>query len=60
MRHSFSSKAAFLFRELLDYTEGVETEWDLFKSAVVTSATASCDCKRVRGQIGSEKRTAKS
>ena len=58
MRHSFASKVASLFREFLDYTEDVETEWDLFKSAVITSAAASCGWKRVGGQMGSEKRTA--
>ena len=58
MRQTFASKVAFLFSELPDFTENVETEWDLFKSVVITSAAVSCGCKRVRGQIGSEKRTA--
>ena len=58
MRQTFASKVASLFRELPDYTEDVETEWDLFKSAVITSAADSCGCKRVGGQTGSEKRTA--
>ena len=58
MRHTFTSKVASLFRELPDFTEDVETELNLFKSAVITSATASCGCKRVGGQTGSEKRTA--
>ena len=58
VRHIFASKAASLFRELPGYTEDVETEWDLFKSAVITSAAAGCNCKRVGGQMGSEKRTA--
>ena len=30
----------------------------LFKSAVVTSAAASCGCKRMEGQMSSEKSTA--
>ena len=47
MRHTFASKVASLFRKLRDYTEDVKTEWDLFKSAVITSATASCGCKWV-------------
>ena len=47
--HTFASKVAFLFRELPDYTEDVETEWDLFISAVITSAAASCGCKCVGG-----------
>ena len=57
MRHTFASKVACLFRELPDYTEDVETEWDLFKSAVITSAAACCGCKCVGGQMGSEKKT---
>ena len=57
MRHTFASKIASQFRELLDYTEDVETEWDLFKLAVITSAADSCSCRRVEGQMGSEKRT---
>ena len=56
VRHTFASKVASLFRELPGYTEDVETEWDLFKSAVVTSATASCGCKREGGQMGSQKK----
>ena len=58
VRHTFASKVASLFRELPDYTEDVETRWDLFKSAVITSAAASCVCKHLGGQMGSEKRTA--
>ena len=58
VRHNFASKFAFLFRELPDYTEDIETEWDLFKSVVIISAAASCGCKRVGGQIGREKSTA--
>ena len=48
---------ASLFRELSDYTEDVEKKWDLFISAVITPAAASCGCKDVGGQMGSEKRT---
>ena len=58
MRHTFVSKAAFLLRELFDYTEDVETEWSLYKSTVITSAAASCGCKCVGGQMGCEKKTA--
>ena len=54
---TYASKAAFLLRELPDFTKDVETEWDLFKSAVITSAAAICSCKHVGGQTGSEKRT---
>ena len=52
------AKLPSLFRELPDYTEDVATEWNLFKSAVITSAAASCGCKRDGGQMSSEKRTA--
>ena len=38
MRPIFASKVAFLFRELPDYTEDIKTKWDLFESAVITSA----------------------
>ena len=58
MRHTFACKIVYLFRELPDYIEDIETEWDLFKSTVITSAAASCGCKCVGGQMGSEKRTA--
>ena len=40
MGHTFASKVASLFRELPDYTEDVETEWDLFKSAVIIPTAA--------------------
>ena len=58
MRHTFARKVAFLFRELSDYTEDIKLMaiMDLFKSAVIASAAASCDCKRVGGQLGSEKK----
>ena len=51
----FGKHSCFPVHEHLDFTEDVETGWDLFKSAVVTSAAANFDCK---GQTGSEKRTA--
>ena len=46
-----------LLRELPDSTENIEIEWNLFKSAVITSAADSCGCKCVGGQMDSEKRT---
>ena len=58
MRHTFASKVASLFRELPNYTEDIENEWVLFKSALITSGAASCGCKCVGGQMGSEKKTA--
>ena len=42
VRHNFVSKVVSLFREIPNFTEDVETEWDLFKSAVITSAVARC------------------
>ena len=42
VRHTFASIVASLFRELTDFAEDVETEWDLFKSAAFISAFASC------------------
>ena len=57
VRHTFATKVAFLFRKNPDYTKDVETKWDLFKPAVITSTAASCGCKRVGGQMGSEKIT---
>ena len=56
VRHTFASEVASLSRELSEYTEDVEDEWDLFKSAVITPAAANCGCKRVEGQMGSEKK----
>ena len=58
VRYTFASKVASLFRELPYCIEDVETEWNLFKSTIITSAAVSCDCKRVGDQMGSEKRTA--
>ena len=58
MKNTFASKVAFLIRELPDFTKDVKTEWDLFKSAVITSAASSVGCKRLGGQTVSEKRTA--
>ena len=46
---TFAEKIASLFREIPDFTENVETEWDLFKSAVIAFAAASRGCKRVGG-----------
>ena len=49
VRHTFTSKVAFLFKELPDYTEEVETEWDLFKSAVIITDNNSPDGKCLAG-----------
>ena len=37
--------------------EDIETEWSSLKSTFITSAAASCGCKRVGGQTDSEKIT---
>ena len=58
MRYTFGSKVAFLFKDLPDFIEDVETERDLFKPAVNTSADASCGFKRMGGQTGNDKTTA--
>ena len=58
VRNNFVSKVASLFRELPGFTEDIQIEWDLFKSAVFTSAVVSCGCKRVGDQTGSAKKTA--
>ena len=57
VRHTCANQVVSLFRELPDFTDDVETEWDLFTSAVITSAAASCGCKHVKGRTSSEKRT---
>ena len=57
MRHTAASKVASVFRELPDYTEDIEIEWELFKLTVITYAAVSCGCKRVGAQMGSEKIT---
>ena len=44
---NIASKLASLFKELPDYTEDINTELNLFKSAVISSAAASCGCKHV-------------
>ena len=36
-----------MLKEHPNFTEDVETEWDLFKSAVITSVAASCGCKHL-------------
>ena len=54
---NIASKVASLFKKLPDYTEDVNTELYLFKSAVISSAAVSSGCKHVGGQMGSEKRT---
>ena len=58
MRDSFLSKVASQFKELLDFTENLKTDWDLFTSVVITSAAASCGYKHLGGQMVSEKKNA--
>ena len=57
VRSAFADNIASKFEELKASTEDIETEWCLFRTAVITSATNCCRCKRVEGAKSSEKRT---
>ena len=57
VRTAFADNIASKFKELPISTEDIETEWCLFRLAVITSATNCCGRKRVGGTKGSEKRT---
>ena len=57
LRTAFADNIACKFKELPTSTEDIETEWCLFRTAVVTSATNCCGRKRVGGTKSSEKRT---
>ena len=57
VRSAFADNIAFKFKELPASTEDIETEWCLFRAAVITSATDCCGRKRVVGTKSSEKRT---
>ena len=54
----FCNQSCFPVRELSDYTKDVETDWNLFKLALITSVAASCGYIRVGGKMSSEKKTA--
>ena len=57
VRTAFADNIASKFKELLTSTEDIETEWCLFQTAVITSATKCCGRKRVGGTQSREKRT---
>ena len=57
VRTAFADNIASKFKELPTSTEDTETEWCLFRTAVITSATNCCGRKRVGGTKSSEKRT---
>ena len=53
---AFADNIASKFKELPASTEVVETEWCLFRTAVIRSATNCCGRKRVGGTKSSKKR----
>ena len=57
VRTAFADNIASKFKELPTSTADIETEWCLFRTAVITSATNCCGRKRVGGTKSSEKRT---
>ena len=57
VRTAFADNIASKFKELPTSTEDIETEWCLFRTAVIASATNCCGRKRVGGTKSSEKRT---
>ena len=57
VRTAFADNIASKFKELPTSTEDIETEWCLFRTAVITSATNCCGRKRVGRTKSSEKRT---
>ena len=56
-RTAFADNIASKFKKLPTSTEDIETEWCLFRTAVITSATNCCGRKRVGATKSSEKRT---
>ena len=57
VRTAFADNIASKFKELPTSTEDIETEWCLFQTAVIRSATNCFGRKRVGGSKSSEKRT---
>ena len=57
VRTAFADNIASKFKELPAFTNDVETEWCLFRTAAITSAFNCCGRKRVGGTKSSEKRT---
>jgi hypothetical protein len=58
VKDKFANDIALKFRELPDLTSDVETEWELFRSAVLASAISNCGRKRLVVPTDSMKRTA--
>ena len=56
VRTAFADNIASKFKELPTSTEDIETEWCLFRTAVITSATNCCGRKRDGGTKSSEKK----
>ena len=50
-------QSCFPVRRTPRLTKHVQTEWNLFYSAVITSAALSYGCKHMGGQTGNEKKT---
>ena len=57
VRTAFADNIASKFKELPTSTEDIQTEWCLFRTAVITSATNCCERKRVGGTKSSKKKT---
>ena len=57
VRTACPDNIASKFKELLISTKDIETEWCLFRIALITSTTNCCGRKRVGGTKSSEKRT---
>ena len=56
-RTAFADNIASKFKDFPTSTEDIETEWCLFRTAIITSATNCCGLKRVGETKSSEKRT---
>ena len=57
VRIAFADNIAFMFKELPASTADIETQWCLFRTAVIAFATNCCGRKRIGGTKSSEKRT---
>ena len=57
VRTAFADNIAFNFKKFPASTEDIETEWCLFRTAAITSATSCCERKRIEGTKSSKKRT---
>ena len=55
VRTAIADNIASKFKELPTSTEDIETEWYLFRTAVITSATNYCGRKRVKGRRAARK-----